>query len=80
MAASHSTRADGIRLTLGLLAAMLALAECVAVLVLVNRPAIVSAVGVPEGAVVWVTVGAVVATLVIVTSVLVGVTPRAVRY
>ena len=80
MAAFRSSSADGIRLTLGLLAAVLAVAECVCVIVLLNRPAVVSALGLPDGAEIWVTIGAVVAIIAIVASVLVGVTPRAVHY
>jgi hypothetical protein len=74
--ASHSSYADGIRLIIGLLAAALALIECVAAIVVVNRPGIVTALGFPEGFATWVTTGAVVAMVLIVGSVLVGVAPR----
>lgn len=76
MPASHSSYADGIRLTVGLLAAALALIECVAAIAVVNRPVIVTALGIPEGLGAWVTTGAVVAMVLIVGSVLVGVAPR----
>jgi hypothetical protein len=76
MSVPRSSYADGIRLTIGLMAAALALIECLAVIVLANRPGIVTALGMPEGFATWVTTGAVVAMVLIVSSVLVGVAPR----
>lgn len=76
MPASRSSYADGIRLAVGFLAAALALIECVAVIVLAGRPAIVTALGISEGMTVWVTIGAVTAMVLIIAAVVVGVAPR----
>lgn len=76
MSAPRSSHAEGIRLTIGIVAAVLALVECLAVIVLANRPGIVTALGIPEGFAAWVTAGAVVAMVFIVGTVLVGVAPR----
>jgi hypothetical protein len=76
VAAYRSSRADGVLLAVGIFAAMLALAECVGVIVLVNRAGIAGALGVTEGTTTWVRLAAILAMIVVVTSVLVGVTPR----
>ena len=79
MAYYRSSRGDGISLTVGVLAAVIALAECVGVIVLVNRPAFASAVGLPGGAATWVIFGATAAIVLVVISVLIGVMPRGAR-
>jgi hypothetical protein len=75
----RSSRADGIELTVGILAAALGLAECVAGIVLVNRPGIMRALGLPDEATAWVTFGAIAAMVVVGASVLMGVTPPRAR-
>lgn len=75
MAHPGSSHTHGITLTLGLLAAMLAVAECVWAIILVNRPAIANAIGLPEWGAVWVTSGAIATIVVVVLSVLVGLIP-----
>jgi hypothetical protein len=76
MGPSRSSRTEGIWLTVGVLAVLLATAECVAAVMLVNRPAIATAIGLPEWGVVAVTVGAVGVIVLLVISMLVGMTPR----
>lgn len=80
MATYRSSHADGIRLAVGIFAAILALAECAAVIVLMNRPALVTALGLPTSGEMWATIGAAVAMVVIIVSVLIGVVPRRGRY
>ena len=72
----RSDQSRGIALGLGILAAGLAVTECVAAIILVNRSAIAAAIGLPESGVVWVTSGAIAIIIVVVLSVMVGVIPR----
>lgn len=80
MASYRSTHAHGVWSAVGILAAVLALAECVVAIVLVNRPAIVIALGLPASGTMWATVGAAVAIVIIVVAVLIGVAPRRAQY
>jgi hypothetical protein len=76
MGHSHSSRAEGIWLAVGVFAMLLAVAECVAAVMLANRPAIAAAVGLPEWGVIGVTIGAASVILLLVVSMLIGVIPR----
>ena len=71
----RSDHSRGIALGLGVLAAALAVTECVAAIILVNRPAMATAIGLPESGAVWVTSGAIAIIVVVVVSVVVGVIP-----
>ena len=75
MAHSRSSHSHGIEFGVGVLAAVLAVAECVVAINLVNRPAIVTAIGLPEWGAVWVTSGAIATIVVVVLSVMVGAIP-----
>ena len=72
----RSDHSRGIALALGILAAALAVTECMTAITLVNRPAIATALGLPEWGAVVVTAGAIATIVVVVVSVLVGVIPR----
>ena len=71
----YSAHTRGIALSLGVLAAALAVTECVGAIILVNRPTIATAIGLPEWGAVLVTSGAIAAIAVVVVSVVVGVIP-----
>ena len=75
MAHSSSSHSHGIEFGVGVLAAVVAVAECLAAINLVNRPAIATAIGLPEWGAVLVTSGAIATIVVVVVSVLVGVIP-----
>jgi hypothetical protein len=72
----RSDHSHGIALVLGVLAAALAVAECVTAIILLNRPAIAAAIGLPESGAVWVTLAAIVIITVVVVTVVVGLLPR----
>jgi hypothetical protein len=76
MGPSRSSRTEGIWLTIGVFAVLLATAECVGAIILVNRPAVAAAIGLTEWGAVGVTVGAVGVIVLLVISMLIGVTPR----
>ncbi|MDQ0892768.1 hypothetical protein [Agromyces ramosus] len=76
MGYSRSPRADGIWLAVGVLAVLIAVAECVAAIVLVNRPGVAAAVGLPEWGVLCVNVTAIGVIVLLVISMLIGVIPR----
>ena len=76
MATYRSYRGDGIRFATGVFAATLALLECVSVIVLVNRPALLGGLAAPEWVAPWVTAVAVVTMVLIAGCVVVGATPR----
>lgn len=80
MAAYRSTHTDGVWSAVGILAAVLALAECVVAIILVNRPAIVNALGLPASGAMWATIVIIVAIVIIVVAVLIGVAPRRAQY
>lgn len=76
MGRARSSRAEGIWLTIGVLAVLLATAECVGAVMLVNRPTVAAAIGLTEWGVLGVTAGAVGVIALLVISMLIGVTPR----
>ena len=75
MAHSSSSHSHGIEFGVGVLAAVVAVAECLAAINLVNRPAIATAIGLPEWGAVLVTSGAIAIIVVVVLSVMVGAIP-----
>ena len=76
MARSSSSRADSRWLVVGVLAVLLGMAECVGAVVLVNRPGVATAIGLPDWGATWVTAGAIVIMVVLAASALIGVVPR----
>jgi len=76
VAAYRSSRGDGIRFATGVFAATIALLECVSIIVLVNRPALLALLATPEWVAPWLTAVAVVVMVLIAGCVIVGATPR----
>jgi hypothetical protein len=76
MSPSSSSRADGMWLVVGVLAVLLAMAECVGAVILVNRPGVADAIGLPDWGVTLVTAGAIVIMAVLAASALIGIAPR----
>lgn len=76
MGRSRSSRVEVVWLTIGVLAVLIASAECVGAIILVNRPAVAAAIGLPEWGAVGVTLGAVGVIVLLVISMLIGLTPR----
>jgi hypothetical protein len=62
-------------LVVGVLAVLLAMAECVGAVVLLNRPGLATAIGLPDWGVTLVTAGAIIIA-VLAASALIGVVPR----
>jgi hypothetical protein len=63
-------------LVVGVLAVLLAMAECVGAVVLLNRPGLATAIGLPDWGVTLVTAGAIIILAVLAASALIGVVPR----